>query len=178
MPSKKWFEQNPKVSAYLSQELNKHLKEFMVEREINATSEALTIILEEYFGFRPRRSNSLIDERLATLEIAIAELQRELREIQNSKPKVVQSSLQTELESKPKVVQGKPLQKSNGLLTTGEAYAETQRRGYTKSIGTFRRSLRNEAIPTELERLGLIADWSARSQANPKDNSVKWLKLR
>jgi hypothetical protein len=177
MPNKEWFEQNPKVSAYLSPELNTRLKEFMDEREITRTSQALSIILEEYFGVTPGQSSQSTEERLKGLEAAVTAIQSELVEIQKSRPIVVQSGLQNEQVSKPILVQSRPIQRSNGWLTTGEAHQEAQRRGYSKTLGTFRRSLRGGAIPAELERIGLEADWDIRSQANPKDNSVKWLKF-
>jgi hypothetical protein len=63
-------------------------------------------------------------------------------------------------------------------MTTGEAYAEAQRRGYTKSIGTFRRSIKGGTMPFELEQIGLMGDWGVKSQGNPKDNSVRWLKFQ
>jgi hypothetical protein len=177
MPKKEWFEQNPKVSAYLSPELNTRLRKFMDERGISRTSQALSVVLEEYFSLTPEQESSSTDKRLANLEMAIARLQKELREVQQSRSTVVQDGLPEGSNSKPIVVQSSPLQRSDGWLTTGKAYEEMQRRGYTKSIGTFRRSLKNGVVPTELEQIGLEADWSTRSQANSKDNSVKWLKF-
>jgi hypothetical protein len=177
MPKKEWFEQNPKVSAYLSPELNTRLKEFMDEREITRTSQALYTILEEYFSVTPGQTNQSTEERLKGLEATVTAIQSELAEIRKSRPTVVQSGLQNEQISKPILVQSKPLKNKDGLLTTGEAHAEAQRRGYSKTVGTFRRSLRSGGIPTELERIGLEADWDIRRQANPKDNSVKWLRF-
>lgn len=177
MPNKEWFEQNPKVSAYLSPELNTRLKEFMSEREITRTSQALTSILEEYFGVTSGQPSHSTEERLKGLEATVTTIQKELTEIRKSRPTVVQSGLQNEQISKPILVQSKPLKNKDGLLTTGEAHAEAQRRGYSKTVGTFRRSLRGGVMPAELERIGLEADWDIRSQANLKDNSVKWLRF-
>lgn len=177
MPKKEWFEQNPKVSAYLSPELNTRLRQFMDERGISRTSQALSVVLEEYFSLTPGQESSSTNERLASLEMAIAGLQKELREVQQSRPTVVQGGLPEGSNSKPIVVQSSPLQQSDGWLTTGEAHEEMQRRGYTKSIGTFRRSLRGGVMPPEFEQMGLVADWDTRSKANSKDNSVKWLNL-
>lgn len=175
MPKKEWFEQNPKVSAYLSPELNTRLKEFMAEREITRTSQALSTILEEYFGVTLGQNSQSTEERLKRLEATVTTIQSELAKIQKSRPNVVQSGLLPAIQSEPTVVQSKPLKNKDGLLTTGEAHQEAQRRGYTKSVGTFRRSLRGGVIPVELEKIGLRADWDTRKQANPKDNSVKWL---
>jgi hypothetical protein len=177
MPKKEWFEQNPKVSAYLSPELNTRLKEFMDERAITRTSQALSTILEEYFGVTPGQTSQSTEKRLKELEATVTTIQNELSEIQKSKPTVIQSGLLSKTKSEPIVVQSKPLKNKDGLFTTGEAHQEAQRRGYTKSVGTFRRSLRGGVIPAELERIGLEADWDTRNQANPKDNSVKWLKF-
>lgn len=177
MPNKEWFEQNPKVSAYLSPKLNTRLKEFMVERRITRTSQALSIILEEYFGVTSEQPSHSTEERLKALELTVLTIQKELAKIWQSRPTMVQSGLQNEQQSKPKLAQSKLPKFEDGLLTTGEAYEEAKQRGYTKSVGTFRRSLRGGTMPAELEQIGLKADWDIRSQANPKDNSVKWLKF-
>lgn len=72
-------------------------------------------------------------------------------------------------------------QSSGRWLTTGEAYKEATARGFGKSQGTFRRAL-NETIasgtmPSELKKLRLVADLDTRRTANPKDNSVRWLRF-
>jgi hypothetical protein len=177
MPKKEWFEQNPKVSAYLSPELNTRLKEFMSERGITRTSQALSSILEEYFGVTPGQPSQSTEERLKGLEASVTAIQSELVKIQKSRPTMVQGGSLPKTQSEPIVVQSKPLKSKDGLLTTGEAHQEAQRRGYSKSVGTFRRSLRGGGIPAELERIGLEANWNIRGQANPKDNSVKWLRF-
>jgi TolA-binding protein len=174
MPNKKWFEQNPKISAYISTELNTRLKEFMAERGIPKISQALTVILEEHLGVNPGQQTTSTDKRIQALEIVVEELKEDFREIQKSKLKVVQSSSKKEKQGKLLVVQSK-LILENEWLTTGEAYEEAQRRGYAKSVGTFRRSLKNGVMSAELERLGLIADWERRNEGNLKDNSIRWL---
>lgn len=50
MPSQEWFKDNPKISAYISQDLNQRLEEWMRERHIRKVSQALTKILEEHLG--------------------------------------------------------------------------------------------------------------------------------
>lgn len=47
MPTEKWFEENPKISAYISQDLYSRLEEWMRERNIKKVSQALTAILED-----------------------------------------------------------------------------------------------------------------------------------
>jgi len=66
-------------------------------------------------------------------------------------------------------------------LTTGEAYQNAASQGFVKSKGTFRRLL-NDALatgrmPSELKRLGLVANFDVRQKANAKDNSVRWLRF-
>jgi hypothetical protein len=74
-----------------------------------------------------------------------------------------------------------PASHSGEWLTTGEAYQIALSRGLEKSRGTFRRMLADLLVtgimPPELERLGLIAYLDVRKRANPKDNSVRWLRF-
>lgn len=70
---------------------------------------------------------------------------------------------------------------SGEWLATGQAYRIAASRGLEKSQGTFRRWLADliatGTMPPELENLGLVADLDTRSRANPKDNSVRWLRF-
>lgn len=50
MPTNEWFQENPKVSAYISKSLNHQLEEWMKQRSIKKVSQALTTILEEHLG--------------------------------------------------------------------------------------------------------------------------------
>lgn len=50
MPTEEWFKENPKVSAYISPDLNERLNEWMKKRGIKKVSQALTVILEEHLG--------------------------------------------------------------------------------------------------------------------------------
>jgi predicted MarR family transcription regulator len=70
---------------------------------------------------------------------------------------------------------------SSTWLATGAAYEVAKERGLQKSSRTFNRWLA-EAIAVgklsaELEELGLEANFKARRDANPKDNSVRWLRF-
>ena len=71
---------------------------------------------------------------------------------------------------------------NNGWLTTGEAYQQAQLQGLNHSVGTFRRwlktALTSETLPTQLQALGLEADWQKRKSSNPKDNSLRWLRFK
>ncbi|NJM68535.1 MAG: hypothetical protein HC851_24165 [Acaryochloris sp. RU_4_1] len=51
MPSPQWFEDNPKVSAYIPKELHNALETWMREKQIKKVSQALTKILEIHLGF-------------------------------------------------------------------------------------------------------------------------------
>jgi hypothetical protein len=50
MPTDEWFKENPKISAYISPNLNQKLSEWMKSRNIKKVSQALTTILEEHLG--------------------------------------------------------------------------------------------------------------------------------
>lgn len=50
MPTPNWFKENPKVSAYISKDLESRLHEWMAQRTIRKESQALTVILEEYLN--------------------------------------------------------------------------------------------------------------------------------
>ena len=70
---------------------------------------------------------------------------------------------------------------STGMLGTTEAHQQLQAIGYSKALPTFRRYLATAIgfgeLPTDLVALGLVADFEVRRSANPKDNSVRWLRL-
>ena len=71
MPTEKWFEENPKISAYISQDLYGRLEEWMREQNIKKVSQALTTILENHLT--PRQGSLLAQttgdtERLEALE--------------------------------------------------------------------------------------------------------------
>lgn len=72
-----------------------------------------------------------------------------------------------------------PSSSTGQSLTTGEAYEVLKAKGFSKSIGTFRRSLadglKSNVLPESLSQYGMIADFKTRRSANPKDNSIKWL---
>lgn len=50
MPTNEWFQNNPKISAYISTNLNQQLEEWMESKGIKKVSQALTQILEEHLG--------------------------------------------------------------------------------------------------------------------------------
>jgi hypothetical protein len=98
MPKKEWFQENPKVSAYLSPVLNQLLKEWMEKNGIKKTTQALTAILEEFLGVtqsKPFQSN-LDTTRIESLEEKVESLSREMENLNqalkrlSSNPKVDQ----------------------------------------------------------------------------------------
>lgn len=70
MPTEEWFKENPKVSAYISPDLNGRLNEWMKKRGIRKVSQALTVILEEHLGVVQNSPvvQSFDDSRVADLE--------------------------------------------------------------------------------------------------------------
>ena len=70
MPTNEWFQENPKISAYISKDLHQRLEDWMEEKGIKKVSQALTQILEEYLGVVqsiPNQSNRVV-ERMEALE--------------------------------------------------------------------------------------------------------------
>lgn len=70
---------------------------------------------------------------------------------------------------------------STGMMGTTEAHEQLTALGYSKALPTFRRHLATAIdagqLPDDLVALGLLADFEIRRSANPKDNSVRWLRL-
>jgi hypothetical protein len=173
MPLKDWLEKHPKVQGYLTQETHAKLLQWMRDRHITRISEAVGTILHEYLSNSPAHplSNSPPPQISESLEQRLKAVEALL------KPKVVNSVIHQKPSSENKVNHSVVhfCESLGGLLTTGEAYAIAKSKGYDKSPGTFRRSLRLPPVPRELERLGLSADWQKRAEGNIKDNRLKWL---
>lgn len=195
MPTQEWKRKNPKISGHIPKPLKDQLEQFIAEQELAGVSEALRIILENHFNQSESSTSSQlsdkssqpalnsIEERLKFVEAQIKEHSAIIEKFkisqknQTNQPKVLNLAPNLKPQSSQPVTNRSQLTIFNGWLTTGEAYAELQSRGYEKSQGTFRRALRNSKVTEELEELGLIADFEVRNQANPKDNSVRWLKV-
>lgn len=101
---------------------------------------------------------------------------RESLKQQEQLPKAIASPLIEAVKDSPSFAS-----QSGEWLVTGEAYRIASSRGLGKSQGTFRRWLADliatSRMPPELEKLGLVADLDTRRSANPKDNSVRWLRF-
>ena len=192
MPSNEWLKNNPKITGSIPKALKDKLQNFSKDQNISI-SEALRIILENYFSETKFSTSSQlltqssqpvlnsIEDRLKYLETQIqkhSDIIEKFKISQKNEPKVLNSVENPKLKSSQLVPNRSQLTIFDGWLTTGEAYAELQQRGYEKSQGTFRRTLKEGQVPPELELLGLMADFGARNAANPKDNSVRWLKVK
>ena len=195
MATDEWKRDNPKVSGHIPKPLKAQLDQFIKDEGLKGTSEALRIILEKHLSqsefsnsFQPLDQSfqlafNSIQERLDSVETQMKEHSDIIRRFKSSSksqeksPKVLNSVDNLKPKSSQPVTNRSQLTIFDGWLTTGEAYTELQRRGYKKSQGTFRRTLRQGKISQELVNLGLFADFEVRNQANPKDNSVRWLKI-
>jgi hypothetical protein len=170
-----------RLQCYAPPELVQKLSNFQRERGLESQSEALLAVLEEFFGTaNPDVTQSGLQEQLAAIEKRLARL-----ESQRSMG-ILEAHLDTAEAapgaSDPRYKTPTPDSLGSGdWLVTGEAYRLLQARGFRHSLGTFRRKL-SEALSDgelspELKRLGLEADIDLRQASNPKDNSVRWLKV-
>lgn len=154
---------NPFFSGRIPPELHQRIEEY-IKSTGKTKTQLLVEALSAYVGIPLSVDNEAItdnyDRRLSDIEERLKALEDNVIISYQSDNKTVNFSIH-----------------SNEWLTTGEAYEEIQRRGYAKSAATFRRSLSSGAVPKELEKLGLVADFTARNQGNLKDNSLRWLRI-
>lgn len=74
MPTNEWFQENPKISAYISKDLHQRLEGWMNDQGVKKVSQALTQILEDYFGVNQSAiqsslpANGFYNSRLEILE--------------------------------------------------------------------------------------------------------------
>ena len=192
MPSDEWLKNNPKITGNIPKALKGKLQSFSKNKNISI-SEALRIILESHFNQTEFSTSSQlldqssqpvlnsIEERLKSVETQVQEHSDVIERFkisQENQPKVLNSVQNPKPQSSQPVPNRSQLTIFDGWLTTGEAYSELQQRGYEKSQATLRRTLKEGQVPSELEELGLKADFEVRNAANPKDNSVRWLKVK
>jgi hypothetical protein len=99
MPTDEWFKENPKISAYISPNLNEKLLEWMKNRGIKKVSQALTTILESYLGVNQDSPNieSSENDRLKIVEQKLESLSQEVRSLTERSEKNSQIVVQTEL---------------------------------------------------------------------------------
>ena len=164
MPTPEWFAENPKISAYISKDLDDALKAWMAENRIKKVSQALTTILEQHLGLAdapqqatPGNYATLEQLRELVARVEVLEMKRE------GKPKAKSSTKATE-----------PQQMSIGgveatdseWMTTREAYS---RYGTSTSYDGFRKSSDKRLM----EDFQIEADHS-RKTGNGKTD--KWLR--
>ena len=99
MPTDEWFKENPKISAYISPNLNQKLSEWMKNRGVKKVSQALTTILESYLGVNQDSPNieSSENDRLRIVEQKLESLSQEVRSLTERNEKDSQRVVQTEL---------------------------------------------------------------------------------
>jgi hypothetical protein len=133
MPTKEWFNENPKISAYISKELHQELEAWMIENRVKKVSQGITKILESFLGVGQKELP--VNQKFATVE-QIELLQKRIEALENkktrvaqSKPKPEQKSLAIEEPRKevPKGATGSSV-KDSEWLTTKEAYSLQDRR--------------------------------------------------
>jgi len=150
MPTEEWFKENPKVSVYLSPNLHQLLTEWMEKNGIRKNTQALTTILEEYFGVNQSKLIKFNSDtsRLELLERRVESLNRELKDLTqvfqqfSSSPKVDQirnsgqlsipdiENKHEEIEISLKVEKSKP-------ITENQTTAELKPTMSTKELAKF-----------------------------------------
>lgn len=99
MPTDEWFKENPKISAYISPNLNEKLSEWMKNRGIKKVSQALTTILETYLGVNQDSPTieSSENDRLRIVEQKLESLSQEMRRLTEQTGKDNREIVQFEL---------------------------------------------------------------------------------
>ena len=75
MPTKEWFRENPKVTAYVSQSLYSKLDSYMKAEGIRKVSQALTVILEEKFSVRKPVNSSELQKEIDILKSKVDQIE-------------------------------------------------------------------------------------------------------
>lgn len=199
MPTQDWFKANPKVSAYLSTELNQALQNWMKEHRIKKVSVGLTTILENFLGVNqdklPVNQSSVSLEQFQELQQRIEALEQTILKVDQSKLKVEQKSLEIKVEPKKNaskkavdqikskssskkgmkevsdktVNQIEPTSSSNQNSEWLTTKEAHEKYGGKTKIGTFRK-MRPEQLK---ERFGLEADESRKGGGG---KAGKWLR--
>ena len=158
MPTKDWFKENPKVSAYLSAELNQSLKEWMRKNGIKKTSVGITTIIEQFL--KVNQSKPLVDQKYVTVE----QLNKIEKEIESLKQQFKNKTQPEKRKSRPKPSNLEP--DNEEWMTTREAF---EKYGKSLSWNSFRKLKPKDF----LKRFRIEADTSRKST---KSNTSRWLK--
>ena len=166
MPTPEWFAENPKISAYVSKDIDDALKAWMEENRIKKVSAALTTILEQFLGLADAPTG-IAPGNYATLE-QLKELQARVEALEKG--------------GSPKKTKSKPIQKpkseageqltiedasDEGWMHTKEAH---QRFASDLKYHTFRK-MKPKAM---LEKFGLEADPSRKGGRGP--SAKPWIR--
>ena len=163
MPTPEWFAENPKISAYISKDLDDALKAWMVENRIKKVSQALTTILEQHLGLakapQTAAGNYATLEQLQGLVVRVEALERENKKA--TKPKSP---------SKPEGAK----QMSLGDAEPTEGEWMTSREAHKKYGGSSSyEAFRQYSPKTFLEKFRIEADPNRKKKGGPPD---KWLR--
>lgn len=169
MPTQQWFEENPKVSAYIPKDLHQALESWMKEKHIKKVSQAITKILEIQLGFSGEET-AIKPGMYATVE-QLNELRDELKALLAKKTSAAKTTKKAPARIKAKdIVQGsldvEHSYSSEEWLTAKEAH---QVYGGNVSYDSFRKS----SVEKLREKFGLEADLSKKKTGRQPG---KWLK--
>ncbi|MBW4422691.1 MAG: hypothetical protein KME13_26365 [Myxacorys californica WJT36-NPBG1] len=101
MTTDEWFKENLKVSAYIPQDLNEKLLEWMKGKNIQEVPQALRTVLEEYLGGVQTEPNigPVRDDRLEALERKFESLSQVVQELKEAIQASSSQRVQRESES-------------------------------------------------------------------------------
>lgn len=140
-----------------------------------SVNELMEQIIASHLGLSSGSKVKVIAQPIADLEARVRTLEKVI-----AKPDVRAIAIKS-VKSRSKLVSKPIVPDSDGWLTTGDAYVlMKERHGYTSSLTTFRRHLRQaqdrREILSEL-KLGGISElnFEERAAANPKSNAVQWI---
>lgn len=136
---------NPKLSVYVSKEIQKHVKKFVKDKKLRSTSAAVVYILEEHFGVAETISSAQSNAEVDALKITVANLDKRVTQLEAQKSKIPKKPI-------AKVEDEKHLQLEVPQSSAKEAhkYSVTE----TEQLTELRRSRldylhRNDQLPFE-----------------------------
>jgi len=186
MPTEEWFKENPKVSVYLSPNLHQLLTAWMEKNGIRKNTQALTTILEEYFGVnqsKPVKSN-LDSSRIELLEGKVDSLSRELEDLAqafqqfSSRPKVdqVENSGQLsipDIEDKREKIEISPRVEQSKPSTETQETVELKPIMYTKELAVFL-EWSEDKLTSRWKRGNAVEEKGYRFIAEKPEKKVIW----
>jgi hypothetical protein len=186
MPTEEWFKENPKVSVYLSPNLHQLLTAWMEKNGIRKNTQALTTILEEYFGVnqsKPVKSN-LDSSRIELLEGKVDSLSRELEDLTqafqqfSSRPKVdqVENSGQLsipDIEDKREKIEISPRVEQSKPSTETQETVELKPIMYTKELAVFL-EWSEDKLTSRWKRGNAVEEKGYRFIAEKPEKKVIW----